>query len=109
MSGSFMDKAKDMLDQAKEKATELASQHGDTIDRGIAKAGDFVDQKTHGKYTDKVGRAKAVARDATDKLAAQGRSAKAADEAPAAVPDPEAPVPPHPAAPRADPNDPTPV
>ncbi|GAA0802715.1 antitoxin [Spirilliplanes yamanashiensis] len=40
---SFLDKAKDM-----------AEKHDDKVDQGIEKAGDQIDQRTGGKYADKV-------------------------------------------------------
>lgn len=36
------------------KAKEAANQHKDKIDGAVDKAGDIVDQKTQGKYADKV-------------------------------------------------------
>jgi hypothetical protein len=41
--GGFLDKAKDMADQ-----------HDDKVDQGLDKAGDFVDQKTGGKYDQQI-------------------------------------------------------
>lgn len=39
----FLDKAKDLL-----------AQNADKVDMAIDKAGEFVDGKTHGKYTDTI-------------------------------------------------------
>ena len=36
------------------QAGEFASQHADQISEGIDKAGDFVDEKTDGKYAEQV-------------------------------------------------------
>lgn len=69
----FMDKAKVALNQAKDKAADLADQHGDKIDQGIGKAGDFVDKKTGGKHASKIDQAQARARQAADRLAAERR------------------------------------
>ena len=88
---SFLDKAKTALNQAKDKAADLAEQHGDKIDQAIDKGGNFVDQKTKGKYSDKIDKAQGAARGAADKLAAQG--VDDAPAPPAAVPDPAAPPP----------------
>ncbi|QIY99537.1 antitoxin [Streptomyces sp. S1D4-11] len=44
----------DNLKNLKDKAEELAEAHGDTISDGLEKAGDIVDDKTDGKYTDKI-------------------------------------------------------
>ncbi|MEU2734228.1 antitoxin [Streptomyces sp. NPDC007095] len=43
----------DNLKNLKDKAEELAEAHGDTISDGLEMAGD-VDDKTDGKYTDKI-------------------------------------------------------
>ncbi|MPZ51666.1 MAG: antitoxin [Acidimicrobiia bacterium] len=51
---SFLDKAKDALSGAKDKVDDLADEHGDKMKDGIEKAGDFVDEKTGGKYADQV-------------------------------------------------------
>jgi hypothetical protein len=41
--GGFLDKAKDFADD-----------HDEQVDQGLDKAGDFADQKTGGKYDDKI-------------------------------------------------------
>jgi hypothetical protein len=41
--GDFMDKAKDFADD-----------HDDKVDQGLQRAGDKVDDRTGGKYTDKI-------------------------------------------------------
>ena len=88
---SFMDKAKTALNQAKEKAADLAEQHGDKIEKAIDKSGEFVDQKTKGKYADHIDKAQGVAKSAADKLADKDDSPAAPPAA--AVPDPAAPAP----------------
>lgn len=42
------------LDDAKDKAKDLAGGHEDQVDEGLEKAGDFADDKTGGKYSDQV-------------------------------------------------------
>lgn len=42
------------LKNLKEKAEEIAGTHGETISGGLKKAGDFIDDKTDGKYSDKI-------------------------------------------------------
>jgi MT0933-like antitoxin protein len=49
---SVMDKLKDML-----------RGHSDQANKGVEKVGDFVDDKTGGKYRDQVGSAKQKAKD----------------------------------------------
>ena len=58
-----------MFDEMKDKAGELAREHGDKIDDAIEKAGNMVDEKTGGKHSDKIDAAQQKARDAADKLA----------------------------------------
>lgn len=42
------------LDEIKDKASEMLSEHGDKIEEGLDKAADFVDDKTGGKFSDKI-------------------------------------------------------
>ncbi len=44
----------DALKNLKEKAEEIAEDHGDKISAGLEKVGDFIDDKTDGKYSDKI-------------------------------------------------------
>lgn len=55
--GDFVDKAKD-----------LASENKDKVKDGIDKAGDFVDEKTGGKHSEHVGKAQDTAKDYVDDL-----------------------------------------
>jgi hypothetical protein len=73
----FLDKVKDVATQAKGKATELADEKGPQIKQGIEKAGGFVNEKTKGKYADKVHKGTETAKGTVDKLASDG--AKASD------------------------------
>lgn len=66
---SFMDKAKDFASRSSAKARDLAREHSDTIDRGIQRAGTFVDDKTGGKYADKVDKVQGFATQQKDKIA----------------------------------------
>jgi uncharacterized protein YjbJ (UPF0337 family) len=54
---SFLDKAKDLIGKNAEK-----------VEQAIDKAGDFVDDKTSGKFKDAVDKAQDVAKGAADKL-----------------------------------------
>lgn len=56
------------IDKAKAKLTDAVDSHGDKIAAGIDKAGDFVDDKTGGKHSDKIESAKNKAADALDAL-----------------------------------------
>lgn len=58
-----------LFDSAKDKASELAGEHQDTIDEGVEKAGDAVDEKTDGKYADKVAKVREQVDRGVDKVA----------------------------------------
>ena len=53
---SFLDKAKDLL-----------AKNSDKVDAAIDKAADIVDQKTQGKYADKVDKVQEAAKSALEK------------------------------------------
>jgi MT0933-like antitoxin protein len=50
-----------------DKVKNLLSKNADKVDTAIDKAGDIVDQKTQGKYTDKVDKVQDAAKKAVDK------------------------------------------
>ncbi|MFK5689755.1 antitoxin [Ornithinimicrobium sp. LYQ92] len=66
---SFVDKAKDFASRSSAKARDLAREHSDTIDQGIQRAGTFVDDKTGGRYADKVDKVQGFATQQKDKIA----------------------------------------
>lgn len=95
---TFLDKAKRVLGRAKGRAGALAGRHGDKIDQVIDKGGSYLDQRTSGKYSDKIHKAGDSAKGAATRLADQHREAeqptsspKAPDE-PASLVDPPRPV-----------------
>ncbi|MEG3631109.1 antitoxin [Streptomyces poriticola] len=57
------------LGPAKGKVSGLAREHGDKIDRGLDKMAKTVDQKTKGKYSDRIQSGTGKAKDAMDRLA----------------------------------------
>lgn len=59
-----------------DKVGDMAKEHQDKVNDGIEKVGDVVDEKTGGKYADKVDQAQDFARDQFGKLAGD----KAADD-----------------------------
>ncbi|WP_182379580.1 antitoxin [Nocardioides sp. WS12] len=61
---SLTDKFKD----AKDKATDAVAEHGDKIEAGIDKVAGFVDDKTGGKFSDKIEGATSKAKDALGKV-----------------------------------------
>jgi hypothetical protein len=83
---SFLDKAKQALGEAREKASELAEKHGGKVEQAIDKAGDLVDAKTKGKYADKIDKVQAQAKSAVTKLGDQGGTAEGAPAAGASDP-----------------------
>jgi hypothetical protein len=98
--------------QAAEKAAQLAAENKGTVSTWVDKAGRTVDEKTGGKYTDKVEKAKTGVTGGVDKLAARhpgtGQPAAPAPQADAApsgptTAAPEPTVPPAPAYPPASP------
>jgi len=60
-----------MFDNMKDKATEAVNEHGDQVGEGINKAGDFADEKTGGKYGDKIDKGADMAKDQLDNLDGQ--------------------------------------
>ena len=56
------------LDKFKAKAQKAVDDHGDKIDQGIDKAAKVADQKTKGKYSEKIVGGQSKAKEALDKL-----------------------------------------
>jgi hypothetical protein len=50
-----------------DKAKQLLSQNADKVDQAIDKAGDIVDEKTQGKYSQHVDKAQEAAKNAINK------------------------------------------
>ena len=65
----LMDNFKAKLAPAKDKVSGLAQQHGGKIENGLDKAAKMVDEKTKGKYSDKIQSGTGKAKDAMDRLA----------------------------------------
>ncbi|MFF8827766.1 antitoxin [Streptomyces sp. NPDC015131] len=65
----FLDSLKAKLGPAKDKVTDLAQQHEGKIDQGLEKAARMVDQKTKGKYSDKIESGTGKAKDALGRIA----------------------------------------
>ncbi|MFJ3818248.1 antitoxin, partial [Streptomyces sp. NPDC090056] len=64
----LMDSLKAKLAPAKEKVADLAHQHGDKIDQGLDKAAKVVDERTKGKYSDKIHSGTGKAKEAIDRM-----------------------------------------
>ncbi|GGS51340.1 antitoxin [Streptomyces griseoviridis] len=67
----LLDNLKAKLGPAKGKVSDLAQQHGDKIQHGLDKAAQTVDEKTKGKYSDRIRSGTGKAKDAVDRLAHQ--------------------------------------
>ena len=56
------------LDKFRAKAKDAVDQHGDKISDGIDRAAKMADEKTKGKYSDKIDTAQQKSKEALDKL-----------------------------------------
>ncbi|MDL5204188.1 antitoxin [Streptomyces sp. ALI-76-A] len=65
----LLDNVKAKLGPAKDKVSGLAQQHGDKVRHGLDKAAKVVDEKTKGKYSDKIEAGTGKAKGAVDRLA----------------------------------------
>ena len=65
----LLDNLKAKLAPAKEKVADFAHQHEAQFERGLDKAAKVVDEKTKGKYSDKIHTGTDKARSAVDRLA----------------------------------------
>ncbi|MCX4996338.1 antitoxin [Streptomyces longwoodensis] len=65
----LMDNLKAKFGPAKDKVSDLAQQHGGKITHGIDKAAKVVDERTKGKYSDKIHTGSGKAKGAMDRLA----------------------------------------
>ncbi|MEU3839794.1 antitoxin [Streptomyces sp. NPDC028635] len=83
----LMDNLKAKLGPAMDKVSDLAQQHGDKVQHGIDRAAKVVDEKTKGKYSDRIQTGTGKAKDAMDRLAHKGDGA-AADGGAATPPTP---------------------
>ncbi|WP_327401625.1 antitoxin [Streptomyces sp. NBC_01288] len=67
------------LGKLKDKAEEIAEDHGDKIADGLEKAGDLVDEKTDGKHSEQIDTAVDKAQDLVARLAAQAADGEKKD------------------------------
>ncbi|MBZ6260665.1 antitoxin [Streptomyces olivaceus] len=65
----LLDNLKARIGPAKGKVSDLAQQHGDKIDRGLDKVARTVDERTKGKYSDRIQTGTGRAKDAMERLA----------------------------------------
>ncbi len=57
-----------IFDKFKKKTVDVAEEHGDNIEAGIDKAAEVADDKTDGKYTDKIESGSEKAKDLVEGL-----------------------------------------
>jgi uncharacterized protein YjbJ (UPF0337 family) len=69
---SLLDKAKGVAGDLKDKVSDLVDKHDGKIDSAVDKTADFVDDKTGGKFSDRIGKAKDAAHGAVNKLGGGG-------------------------------------
>ncbi|MEW2545472.1 antitoxin [Streptomyces sp. NPDC047002] len=68
----FKETLKARLAPAKDKVSDLAAQHGDRIGQGLDKAARTVDERTGGKYTERIETGTGKAKDAIDRMSQKG-------------------------------------
>ncbi|MFI2641229.1 antitoxin [Streptomyces sp. NPDC018610] len=68
----LLDNMKARLGPAKDKVSDLAQRHGGSIGQGLDRAAKVVDEKTKGKYSEKIHAGTGKAKEAVDRLAQRG-------------------------------------
>ncbi|WP_128430840.1 antitoxin [Streptomyces cyaneus] len=68
----LMHNLKAKLAPAKDKVSDFAHRHEEKVQHGLDKAEKFVDEKTKGKYSDKIHTGTGKAKGAMDRLAHKG-------------------------------------
>jgi hypothetical protein len=68
----LLDSMKARLAPARDKVSDLAQRHGGSIEHGLDKAARVVDEKTKGKYSEKIHAGTGKAKEAMDRLAHPG-------------------------------------
>ncbi|MFF9404582.1 antitoxin [Streptomyces anandii] len=68
----LLDNMKARIGPAKDKVADLAQRHGGSIRHGLDKTAKLVDEKTKGKYSDKIHAGTGKAKHAMDRLAHRG-------------------------------------
>ncbi|OAH14697.1 antitoxin [Streptomyces jeddahensis] len=92
----ILETLKTKLAPAREKVSDFAQQHEDKIDRGLDKAAKMVDDRTKGKYSEKIHTGTDKAKDALDRLAHRETGPKEPEGERGAAPDRGATPPPPP-------------
>ncbi|GHE06850.1 antitoxin [Streptomyces alanosinicus] len=90
----LLDNMKAKLGPARDKVSDLARQHGDKVQHGLDKAAHVVDERTKGKYSEKIHAGTGKAKEAMDRLAHKdGADAETATGDPTVPTRPEDPPP----------------
>ena len=100
---TILDKAKDLATDIKDKVTGYVGENEEKIHGAVEKTGEFIDDKTKGRFSEKIDKAQDAAKNAVTKIGAAGpgdeddptpgtASADPAD-IPTPVVDPDAPAP----------------
>jgi hypothetical protein len=84
----LLDNLKAKLSPAKDKVSGLAQQHGHKVQHGLDKAAKVVDEKTKGKYSDKIQTGTGKAKNAMDRLAHKDDGTGGGATAPPSTPPP---------------------
>ncbi|MFI8293931.1 antitoxin [Streptomyces sp. ms191] len=82
----LLDSLKAKLAPAKDKVSDLAQQHGDKIDHGLDKAARLVDEKTKGKYHNKIESGTDKAKHALDRISHKDDGAQGGGPSPTPPP-----------------------
>jgi MT0933-like antitoxin protein len=90
---AMFDKLKKAAAEAKDKVAETVDQHSEQISRGIDKAGSVIDEKTKGKYSDKIATGQQKVREGLDKVDGKKDDFPPAPPAPPAAGTPPPPAP----------------
>lgn len=72
------------------KGRKVAAANADKIEAAVDKAGGFIDEKTHGKYSDQIGKGAAALKNAIPEQPGSAASEPAAEATPAPTPPAEA-------------------
>jgi hypothetical protein len=84
---SILEKAKELAIDIKDKVSDLVGENEDKITGAIDKTGEFVDDKTKHKYTEKIDRAQEAAKNAVSKVASSGSATTSTDAGTPSAPD----------------------
>jgi uncharacterized protein YjbJ (UPF0337 family) len=105
--GNIYDKAKDVAGKvgdaagaARDKVGDVVGQHQDKIEGAVEKVGDFVDDKTGGRFSDQIDKVQDVTKGAVDKIVGEDdeddpdqQAADAMENVQQPMPDPGQPMP----------------